>query len=277
MRLVCTSTLVLACQSKACAPPPVGTGGSKGTGGATSGRRSSSNTSMVPKDTRTKVQASNDHPEAPGAGNRKAVRGHKGVSGDEPERRIPRLGETVDIYRDLGRGRAETRGFEDGLAFSVRMAARGATKAVASRKDADAEIVSKDVVATTVGIRLANGRPAWANAAKAAAESTGKRGVHAFVRGEVKGYEDPKKLLDEVRSDPGWEEVKYYPGTQDFFRSGDRHRFTGADEVVMVNGKMYAKNAKWIDTPAPVSPIEKKMAQSETLGLMLVRTTPVYA
>jgi hypothetical protein len=259
----CTSTVVFACLSKACAPPPVGSGGSKGGAGGTS---------IVPKDTRPKVAASDSHPHAPGSSDRTAVHGHRGVSGKEPERRIPRVGETVDIYRDLGRGKEELRGFPDKMAFSVRMAAKGAVKEVNRAEQKN----TGDVAATTVGIVVTGGRPAWANASKAAAEASGKRGVHAFVRGEVKEYGNPEKLMRRIESEPGWEEVSYYPGTQDFFRRSDRHRWAGSDEVAMVNGKMFARGSKWIAKPAPVSRIEKEMQAKQSLGLLEGFVGPVF-
>lgn len=96
-------------------------------------------------------------------------------------------------------------------------------------------------------------------AAKRKAEEEGKRGVHAFVRGEVERYVSPAVGAAMVKR-PGWEKVTYYPGTQDFFRPSDRARWTGADKVVLVKGEFFAKNARFdSSSPTPVSPIEKRM------------------
>lgn len=240
MRLRTKRAVEFACTSKACAPPPVGTGGSNPSKGG-------ANTSVVPRDVRRKVAGSDNHAEAPGSNDPRAVRAYRGVNGDEAPRRIPRAGETVDLYRDLGRGREHKRGFPDHDAFSVRLS---------SGKDGNSTTL---VQASTVGLVLKDGRPAWADSAKKAAEVEGRRGVHAFVRGEVEQYVTPAQGARMIK-EPGWEKVTYYPGTQDFFRPSDRARWTGAEQVVLVKGEFFAKNAKFVtDNPAPVSPIEKKM------------------
>src|SRR6478672_5203476 len=100
-------SIVAACYDASCRPPTSG-----GTGGSKKG-----NTSVVPSDPHPRVKASDDHPAAPGADNLAAVRGYRGQDGQGPERRIPRQGETVDIYRDLGHGREHKRGFPDNDAF----------------------------------------------------------------------------------------------------------------------------------------------------------------
>jgi hypothetical protein len=255
------SALVAACYEAACRPPTSGgTGGSSPKGRASATALSlaskakaasmrggaSTNTSAYPADTFKATRASDSHPMAPGHDDRSAVRGHRGVSGTEPERRIPRAGETVDIYRDLGHGREFKRGFPDGLAFSVRHA---------SAMDGSKTGL---VVASTTGIILNNGRPAWAHSAKRDAEREGKRGVHGFIRGEVVEYRNPDRLAREVQSG-GWQKVTYYPGTQDFFDPTTRRRFVGSDQVALVNGEFFAKGAKFIDETAPLSPIEQRM------------------
>jgi hypothetical protein len=210
---------------------------------------------VVPSDPHKKVRGSDSHPDAPGSSNLAAVRGYKGQDGSEAERRIPKEGETIDLYRDLGKGREHKRGFPDHDAFSVRLA---------SSKDGNSTSL---VVASTVGVHLTTGRPSWATAAKRAAEVEGKRGVHAFVRGEVKAYLTPEQGQRLV-SQPGWEKVTYYPGTQDFFRPADRARWTGAKEVVLVKGEFFAKNPTFNTKapPAPVSPIERKIQQVRESG-----------
>lgn len=252
------SALVAACHSRSCAPPPVGSGGSTGQSlssasrakaAASRSKHAQTNTSAYPVDTIKTKRPSDRNPEAPGAGDRSAVRGHKGQAGDQPERRIPRKGETVDIYRDLGRGREHKRGFPDGDAFSVRHASA-----------LPGENTSL-VVASTTGIILNAGRPSWAHSAKAAAEATGKRGVHGFIRGEVESYVNPAKLRQMVDTDPSWKKVTYYPGTQDFFDPGTRQRFVGSDKVALVNGEFFAKNPKYVAETAPISPIELKVQQ----------------
>jgi hypothetical protein len=264
------SALAFACYSKACAPPPAGTGGSNPGGSdgralseaslakaALKGGHAARNTSVYPVDTIKTTRASDKHPAAPGSGDLSAVRGHRGVHGTDPERRIPRAGETVDIYRDLGKGKEHKRGFPDGDAFSVRHASGMPGEQ------------SGLVVASTVGVILDNGRPAWAHSAKADLESKGKRGVHGFIRGEVKEYRNPDQLETEVRADPSWKKVTYYPGSQDFFDPVSRKRFVGSDQVALVKGEFFAKNPRYVDKTAPVSPIEQKirdMADSTVKG-----------
>lgn len=255
------SALVAACYDAACRPPTSGgTGGSLPKGSASGkalslaskakaqGMRggASTNTSAYPADTFKTTKASDAHPHAPGHDDITAVRGHRGMHGTDPERRIPRLGETVDIYRDLGHGREFKRGFPDGAAFSVRHA---------SAMDGSKTGL---VVASTTGVILANGRPSWAHSAKAAAEREGKRGVHGFIRGEVIEYVNPERLAREVQRG-GWQKVTYYPGSEDFFHPTTRQRFVGSDRVALVNGEFFAKNPKFIDQTAPVSPIERRM------------------
>lgn len=252
------SSLVAACYDRSCAPPPVGSGGSgkglsaasRAKAAASRSKHAQSNTSAYPVDTFRTKRPSDKNPEAPGADDRSAVRGHRGVSGDQPERRIPRKGETVDIYRDLGKGREHKRGFPDGDAFSVRHASA-----------LPGENTSL-VVASTTGVILNAGRPSWAHSAKAAAEVAGKRGVHGFIRGEVEAYVNPGKLAQMVQSDPSWKKVTYYPGSQDFFDPGTRQRFVGSDKVALVKGEFFAKNPKYVEQTAPVSPIELKVQQA---------------
>lgn len=223
--------IALACHDASCAPPPAGSGGSR------------RNTSVYPRDLHKKVKPSDTHSVAPGATNIEAVRGHRGQYGTDPERRIPRTGETVDVYRDLGKGREHKRGFPDGAAFSVRHAS-----------SADGNSAAQ-VSASTVGIRLTNGRPAWATSAKRAAEVADKRGVHAFIRGEVSEYLSPAQASAAIKG-PGWKRITYYPGTQDFFEPETRHRFTGAKEIVLSDGKFYAHNPTLVASPAPKSKLE---------------------
>ena len=168
------------------------------------------------------------------------------MSGTEPDRRIPKAGETVDVFRDLGRGREFKRGFPDRDAFSVRLAS--------GHSGANSSLVT----ATAVGIELRNGRPAWAQAAKREAEATGKRGVHGFIRGEVQRYMSPHVAIA-LAKQPGWEKVTYYPGTQDFFQPGSRKRFLGADRVILAKGEFFAYKPRFHDSTAPVSAIEKRL------------------
>lgn len=257
------SAIVAACYDASCRPPTSGgTGGSlpkgKASGtalslaskakAATMRGGASSNTSVYPADTFKTTRASDSNPAAPGADDLTAVRGHRGVSGTDPERRIPKLGETVDVYRDLGHGREFKRGFPDGAAFSVRHA---------SAMDGSKTGL---VVASTTGVILNHGRPSWAHSAKAAAEATGKRGVHGFIRGEVAEYRNPERLAREVANDPSWQKVTYYPGSQDFFHPTTRQRFVGSDQVALVNGEFFARGARFVSATAPVSPIEKRIA-----------------
>lgn len=212
------------------------------------GKGQGGNTSVVPSDPHRKVAASDGHPEAPGARNQAAVRGHRGQSGTEPDRRIPRKGETVDVYRDLGHGREFKRGFPDHDAFSVRLASGHSGNSVSL------------VVASTVGVELTNGRPSWAQAAKREAEATGKRGVHGFIRGEVKRYMSPQ-VAQALAKQPGWEKVTYYPGTQDFFQPGTRRRFVGADRVILAKGEFFAYKPTYHETTTPISAIERKLGR----------------
>ena len=248
--------LIAACHSRACAPPPVGSGGS--TGGAASAlsrklasrartQAARSNSSVYPVDTHPVVRGSDDHPPAPGADNLEAVRGYRGQSGDQPERRIPRQGETVDIYRDLGRGKEHRRGFPDHDAFSVRLASSTSGNQ------------TTQVVASTVGIELSAPRPSWAHSAKVQAETSGKRGVHGFLRGEVQRYLAPSEAA-QVVSEPGWQKVSYYPGTQDFFLPGTRERVVGGDRAILHQGQFHMLNPQTVAgaTPAPVSAIERR-------------------
>lgn len=236
--------IVAACYDASCRPPTSGgTGGSKKGVGRSTG---ASNTSVVPSDPHAKFKASDSNPEAPGARNEAAVRGHRGIHGTEPDRRIPRQGETVDVFRDLGRGREFKRGFPDHDAFSVRLAS--------GHSGANASLVT----ATAVGVELSNGRPAWAQSAKREAEATGKRGVHAFIRGEVKRYMSPK-VAQQLAKSPGWEKVTYYPGTQDFFQPGTRKRFLGADRVILAKGEFFAFKPRFHESTTPVSVIERKL------------------
>lgn len=272
-------SLVAACYDASCRPPTSGgTGGSRSTGmqwahekgittGPTTGimragrkinlgtndasrptttKGGSGNTSVVPSDPHAKVRASDSHKQAPGAGNLAAVRGHRGIHGTEPDRRIPRQGETVDVFRDLGRGREFKRGFPDHDAFSVRLAS--------GHSGANASLVT----ATTVGVELRNGRPAWAQSAKREAETTGKRGVHGFIRGEVHRYMSPS-VATSLAKQKGWEKVTYYPGTQDFFQPGTRRRFVSADRVILAKGEFFAFKPTFHDKTAPVSKIEKRL------------------
>lgn len=257
-KLLSSSTLVAACYSTACAPPPIGTGGSRGSSlsiaslakAAQKGGHASRNTSVYPVDTIKTTRPGDSHPLAPGTSDRSAVRGHKGVHGTGPERRIPRQGETVDIYRDLGHGKAHKRGFPDDMAFSVRHAS-----AMPGEQ-------SGLVVASTTGVILNNGRPSWAHSAKAGAELEGKRGVHGFIRGEVQEYVNPDKLSAMVRDSPEWKKVTYYPGSQDFFDPKTRDRFVGSDQVALVNGEFFAKNPQYVSgNPTPVSPIERRIME----------------
>lgn len=236
----------LACHDASCAPPPAGTGGSR------------RNTSVYPRDLHRKVKPSDLHSVAPGADNREAVRGHRGQYGTDPERRIPRAGETVDVYRDLGKGREHKRGFPDGAAFSVRHASA-----------ADGNNAAQ-VSASTVGIRLLNGRPSWATSAKRAAEVADKRGVHAFIRGEVSEYLTPAQAAEAIKG-PGWKRITYYPGTQDFFEPETRHRFTGAKEIVLSDGKFYAKDPVLVANPAPKSKLEMRVATVLSLAIDAIR------
>lgn len=252
-------TLAFACYSAACRPPTSGgTGGSLSKASlakaAAKGGHAARNTSAYPVDTFKTTRANDKNPIAKGANDRSAVRGHKGVKGDQPERRIPHKGETVDIYRDLGHGKAHKRGFPDDMAFSVRHASGLPGEQ------------SGLVVASTTGVILNAGRPSWAHSAKAGAEVEGKRGVHGFIRGEVEEYVNPEKLSAMVRSDPSWKKVTYYPGTQDFFDPGTRRRFVGSDKVALVNGEFFAKNPKFIARKTPVSPIEKRIAEQMKLA-----------
>lgn len=241
------ASLIAACYDASCRPPKSGgTGGSKKGSRAYAATGGSGNTSVVPSDPHPKFKASDSNPEAPGARNLAAVRGHRGQSGTEPERRIPRKGETVDIFRDLGHGREFKRGFPDHDAFSVRLASGHAGNHAAL------------VTASTVGIELRNGRPSWAQAAKRDAEATGKRGVHGFIRGEVHRYLSPS-VATRLAKQPGWEKVTYYPGTQDFFQPGTRKRFVQADRVILAKGEFFAYKPKWHESTAPVSAIERKM------------------
>lgn len=249
MTFLTRSALVAACYDASCRPPGSGgTGGSrKGSGGrAYVTKGGTGNTSVVPSDPHPKFKASDSNPEAPGAGNLAAVRGHRGQAGTDTERRIPRQGETVDIYRDLGHGREFKRGFPDHDAFSVRLAS--------GHSGANMSLVT----ASTVGIELRNGRPSWAQAAKRDAEATGKRGVHGFIRGEVHRYMSPG-VAQRLAKRPGWEKVTYYPGTQDFFQPGTRRRFVGASRVILAKGEFFAYKPTWHETTTPVSQIERKL------------------
>lgn len=266
------SALIAACYSKACAPPPVGSGGS--TGGAASAlsrklasrartQAARSNSSVYPVDTHSVVRGSDDHPQAPGADNLEAVRGYRGQSGDQPERRIPRQGETVDIYRDLGRGKEHRRGFPDHDAFSVRLASSTSGNQ------------TTQVVASTVGIELSAPRPSWAHSAKVQAETSGKRGVHGFLRGEVQRYLAPSEAAQAV-SEPGWQKVSYYPGTQDFFLPGTRERVVGGDRAILHQGQFHMLNPQTVAgaTPAPVSAIERRMAVVAAMLNPMTTQTP---
>jgi hypothetical protein len=253
-------SLIAACHSKACAPPPVGRGGSDRGGSTTSAKSkraqasartaaARSNSSVFPVDIYPVAKANDANPPAPGADNSKAVRAYRGVSGKEPERRIPRQGETVDIYRDLGRGREHRRGFADGDAFSVRLAS--STSGNQTTK----------VQASSVGVELTTPRPAWAHSAKYKAESTEKRGVHGFLRGEVSRYLTPAEAASVVK-EAGWERITYYPGTQDFFVPGSRIRVVGGDRAILSNGKFYMLNPQTVPgaPPAPTSSLESVVA-----------------
>lgn len=268
-KLLKASALTAACYEASCRPPTSGgTGGSRGKAlsiaslakAATKGRHAAGNTSAYPVDTLKATRANDKNPVAPGHADRSAVRGHKGVHGTDPERRIPHQGETVDIYRDLGHGKAHKRGFPDDMAFSVRHASAMPGEQTGL------------VVASTTGVILNNGRPSWAHSAKAQAEVAGKRGVHGFIRGEVQEYVNPEKLSAMVRDDPSWKKVTYYPGTQDFFDPVTRNRFVGSDQVALVNGEFFAKNPQFVSgNPTPVSPIERK------LGLVSSASAVVFA
>jgi hypothetical protein len=258
MGALTASSIVFACLSKACAPPPVGTGGSRGAALSAKSRElaqkkrghASQNTSHYPVDTFKTTRANDKNPAAPGAGDLTAVRGHRGIHGDGPERRIPHQGETVDIYRDLGHGKAHKRGFPDDMAFSVRHASGMPGEQ------------SGLVVASTTGVILNSGRPSWAHSAKAGAEVEGKRGVHGFIRGEVQEYVNPEKLSAMVKNSPEWVKITYYPGSQDFFNPKTRDRFVGSDQVALVNGEFFAKNPQYVSGPVPVSPIERKVMEA---------------
>lgn len=263
-RLQSRSQLVFACHSKACAPPPVGVGGSRGSSlsaasiakAQAKGGHAARNTSVYPVDTFKTTRANDKNPEAPGARDLTAVRGHRGIHGDGPERRIPHQRETVDIYRDLGHGKAHKRGFPDDMAFSVRHASGMPGEQ------------SGLVVASTTGVILNSGRPSWAHSAKADLERKGKRGVHGFIRGEVQEYVNPEKLAKMVKDNPEWQKVTYYPGSQDFFHPKTRDRFVGSDQVALVNGEFFAKNPQFVTgNPTPVSPIEKKVQEAIAAGL----------
>lgn len=260
--LLSSSAVVAACHSASCRPPTSGgTGGSLSIASlakaATKGGHAARNTSAYPVDTIKTTRPGDSHPLAPGSDDRSAVRGHRGIHGTDPERRIPRQGETVDIYRDLGHGKAHKRGFPDDMAFSVRHASAMPGEQTGL------------VVASTTGVILNNGRPSWAHSAKAAAEVEGKRGVHGFIRGEVQEFVNPEKLTQMVKSDPAWKKVTYYPGTQDFFDPVTRDRFVGSDQVALVNGEFFAKNPQYVAGPTPISPIERKLG--------LVASTVVFA
>lgn len=253
---IVAALIAAGCRDRSCAPPPVGTGGS--TPGARSAlstglartkgtKAAKANTSIMPMDVHPVHKANDANPPAPGADNTAAVRAYKGQSGTEPERRIPRQGETVDIYRDLGRGKEHRRGFPDNDAFSVRLASSSSGNQ------------ATQVVASTVGIELSTPRPAWAHSAKAKAELSGKREVHGFLRGEVQRYLTPSEAA-EIASEPGWERVSYYPGTQDFFLPEGRERVVGGDRAILSKGKFYMLNPQTVPgaPPAPESPIERK-------------------
>lgn len=207
------------------------------------------NTSAYPVDVLPVVKPSDDHAEAPGAGNLAAVRGYRGINGDEVERRVPRAGETIDVYRDLMRGGEHKRGFPDRDAFSLRQAS-GYNGNSASR-----------VVASSVGVELSNPRVAWASAEKNKVEADPKntRGVHAFLRGEVAGYLSPDEAAAAVKGDD-FVEVTYYPGTQDFFLPGSRERVIGGERAIATQGRMYVKNPVTAPDlgPTPLSALEKR-------------------
>jgi hypothetical protein len=211
------------------------------------------NTSAYPVDVLPVVKPTDDHPDAPGADNLAAVRGYRGISGTEVERRVPRLGETIDVYRDLMRGGEHKRGFPDRDAFSLRQAS-----------SANGNSASK-VVASSVGVELTNPRVAWAAAEKNKVEADPKniRGVHAFLRGEVAGYLSPDEAAAIVAGD-GWVEVTYYPGTQDFFLPGSRVRVIGAERAIASQGRMYVKGPLTVPEAGetPLSAIEKRMMEN---------------
>ena len=209
------------------------------------------NTSIYPIDVLPVVPASDANPAAPGEGNG-AVRAYRGPEGNLASRRIPRQGETIDIYRDLGRGRAHKRGYEDGDAFSVRMASSSSGNQ------------TTQVQASTIGVELANPRPAWAAGAKLGFEQNDKRGVHGFLRGEVARWLTADEAATVVSGD-GWEEVTYYPGTQDFFLPGSRERVVGGDRAILSMGKFYMLNPQTVKG-APKAPRSQLEDKAESTG-----------
>jgi hypothetical protein len=181
---------------------------------ASGGVRQQENTSVYPVDVLPVYRADDDNPVAVGTVAADStvvfepVRAYRGMNGQEPPRRVPRAGETVDIYRDLGQGRAHKRGYPDNDAFSVRMAGQ------------------TPVQASTIGVELTRPRVAWDAAAKATSESdpNNQRSVHGFLRGDVARFLTPVEAAVLVQQ-PGWQEVTYSPGTEDFFLpagTGDR-------------------------------------------------------
>ncbi len=220
-------------------------------------RATRENSSVIAND-RSKIVKRTNTP-APGQDNLAAVRASRGQSGKEPERRIPHLGETVDIYRDLSTdesgGRAKKRGFPDHAAFSVRNASGADGNSGAT------------VNAATVGILLDAPRPAWANAEKRKAEASGKRGVHAFIRGEVNEYMEPEQAKALV-SQPGWQQITYFPGALDFFDPATRRRFMGGDQAVGVEGKFFVLNPVFHTSTTPITKIERKRAMTSSARLV---------
>jgi 2'-5' RNA ligase len=235
------------CQDASCAPPPAGTGGSHAS--SLSRLRASKgtpfekvNTSVYPVDVLPVNRQGHGKGQAPGAENPAAVRAREGRS-------VPQAGETVDVYRDLGRGKEHRRGFPDHDAFSVRYAS--------------GEPGSKTglVEASTVSAVLDSPRPAWAQAAKADFEGLRgqktRRGVHAFIRGEVNSYLTIPEAKAKVKAE-GYRKVTYYPGAQDFFHPATRHRFVGGDSAIMVKGEFFVKNPRFEKVPARRGLIEQK-------------------
>lgn len=218
-----------------------------------------SNTSVYPVDVLPKVRPDDDNPPAPGADNLAAVRGYRGMSGRAAERRIPRAGETIDIYRDLMRGGEHKRGFPDNDAFSVRLAA--------SANGNEARLVT----AATVGVELSNPRVAWAAAEKVKVEADPKntRGVHAFLRGEVQQWLSPDEAAAIVAGDD-WVEVTYYPGTQDFFLPDTRQRVIAGDRAIATNGKMFMLNPRVVEDapPTPRSAIEDRAGSQPNVNFV---------
>lgn len=161
------------------------------------------------------------------------VRGFRGRDVPAPDTRVA-------VYRDLSD--APRSGFPADTSFSI-------------KKVTPTGGLTPTVQAHTTGIRIAHATARFDAAARAKAIATGKRGVHAYVDGDVVEYRGVDR--DGGPSGEGWKAVTYYPDIGSYFDVDTRRIWHGADEVVLSNGRMWALGSVLDEMTVPKSKFEK--------------------